>query len=225
MKKIEIVGIVPVKANSERIKKKNLRQFGNTNLFELKLKQLQKTKSFKYIIVSSEDKKILSIAKKKGFRTHLRDPYYSTSSVPMSEVYSYIGASIKEEHVAWINVTNPLAESKIYDNAVNLYKKNIKNYDCLLSAIEVKENFFYKKKPLNFQRSPWPRSQDLEPLISLPFVINILKKKNLVKWGSCVGKKPFFYILDNLSAKDIDNPIDFEFCETIYKKKNNVTKI
>ena len=36
MKKIEIVGIVPVKANSERIKKKNLRQFGNTNLFELK---------------------------------------------------------------------------------------------------------------------------------------------------------------------------------------------
>ena len=66
MKKIEIVGIVPVKANSKRIKKKNLRQFGNTNLFELKLKQLQKTKSFKYIIVSSEDKKILSIAKKKG---------------------------------------------------------------------------------------------------------------------------------------------------------------
>ena len=74
MKKIEIVGIVPVKANSERIKKKNLRQFGNTNLFELKLKQLQKTKSFKYIVVSSEDKKILSIAKKKGFQNTFARP-------------------------------------------------------------------------------------------------------------------------------------------------------
>ena len=64
----------------------------------------------------------------------------------MSEVYSYIGASIKDaEHVAWINVTNPLAESKIYDNAVNLYKKNFKNHDCLLSAIEVRENFFQKE--------------------------------------------------------------------------------
>ena len=76
--------------------------------------------------------------------------------------------------------------------------------------------FFY---PLNFSRSPWPRSQDLEPLISLPFVINILKKNNLVKWGSCVGKKPFFYVLDNLTAKDIDNPEDFLFCESMYKKK------
>jgi CMP-N-acetylneuraminic acid synthetase len=225
MKNIEVVGIIPVKANSERVKKKNLRKFADTNLFELKLKQLKKVKNFKYIVVSSEDKKILSIAKKRGFKTHLRDPYYSTSLVPMSEVYSYIGSAIKEKHVAWINVTNPLAESKIYDEAVSLYKKNINNYDCLLSSIEVRENFFYKKKPLNFSRSPWPRSQDLEPLISLPFVINILRKDNLIKWGSCVGKKPYFFILDNIIAKDIDNPIDFEFCETIYKKKKNATKI
>ena len=44
MKKIEIEGIIPVKAYSERVKKKNLRKFVNTNLFELKLKQLSKTK-------------------------------------------------------------------------------------------------------------------------------------------------------------------------------------
>ena len=218
-KKIEVVGIVPVKANSERVKRKNLRKFGNTNLFELKLKQLKKTKNFKNFVISSEDKKILNTARQAGFLTHLRDPYYSTSLVPMSEVYSYIASAVNAEHVAWINVTNPLAESKIYDNAVKLYKKNINKYDSLLSATEVKENFFYKKKPLNFSRSPWPRSQDLEPLISLPFVINILKKNNLVKWGSCVGKKPFFYVLDNLTAKDIDNPEDFLFRESMYKKK------
>ena len=109
MKKIEIVGIIPVKANSERVKKKNLRKFGNTNLFELKLNQLKKTKNFKKFVVSSEDKKILEIANKKGFSIHERDSYYSTSKVPMSEVYSYIASSVEEEHVAWINVTNPLS--------------------------------------------------------------------------------------------------------------------
>ena len=225
MKKLEVVGIVPVKANSDRVKKKNLRKFGNTNLFELKLNQLKKTKNFKYIVVSSEDKKILSVAKKKGFHTHLRDPYYSTSSVPMSEVYSYVASSVRCKHVAWINVTNPLAGSKIYDEAVNQYRKKINKFDCLLSAIESKENFFYRGKPLNFPRSPWPRSQDLEPLISLPFVINILKRDNLIKWGSCVGKNPYFYILDNITAKDIDNSEDFDFCEVMYKKKNNATKL
>ena len=220
--KIEIVGIIPVKANSERVKKKNLRKFGNTSLYELKLKQLKKTKKFKKFVISSEDENILSIAEKNGFTTHLRDPYYSTSKVPMSEVYSYIASSVDAIHVAWINVTNPLAGAQIYDKAVDLYLKNCNKYDCLLSATECRENFFYKNKPINFKPSPWPRSQDLNPLISLPFVINILKREKLIKWGSCVGKKPFFYILDNLVAKDIDNPQDFKFCEHIYKnqKKN-----
>ena len=218
-KKIEIVGIIPVKANSERVKKKNLRKFANTNLFELKLNQLKKTKNFKEFVVSSEDKKILNIAKKKGFLIHYRDSYYSTSKVPMSEVYSYIASAVNAKHVAWINVTNPLAGPKIYDEAVRLYKKNLNRFDSLLSAVEVKENFFYNGKPINFKRSPWPRSQDLKPLISLPFVINILKRNDLIKWGSCVGKKPFFYLLNSLDAKDIDNPEDFQICESIYKSR------
>ncbi len=222
--KIEITGIIPVKAKSERVKNKNLRKFADTNLYELKINQLKNTKNFKEFLVSSEDQEILKIAKKNGFQTHLRDPHYSTSHVPMSDVYSYIGTAAKTEHVAWINVTNPLAEAEVYDKAVNIYTDNLekkKNYDCLLSAIESKENFFYKKKPINFKRSPWPRSQDLEPLISLPFVINIMKRKDLIKWGSCVGKKPFFYVLDNILAKDIDNIEDFIFCETIFKNKQN----
>jgi CMP-N-acetylneuraminic acid synthetase len=218
-KKIEIVGIIPVKANSERVKKKNLRKFANTNLFELKLNQLKKTKNFKEFVVSSEDKKILNIAKKKGFLIHYRDSYYSTSKVPMSEVYSYIASAVNAKHVAWINVTNPLAGPKIYDEAVRLYKKNLNRFDSLLSAVEVKENFFYNGKPINFKRSPWPRSQDLKPLISLPFVINILKRNDLIKWGSCVGKRPFFYLLNSLDAKDIDNPEDFQICESIYKSR------
>ena len=175
--KLEIVGIIPVKANSERVKKKNLRKFANTNLFELKLQQLKKTNNFKKFIVSSESMKILKIAKKHGFETHLRDAYYSTSKVPMSEVYSYVASEVNAKHIAWINVTNPLADSSIYDKAALLYIKNNKKYDCLLSAKENRENFFYKKKQVNFKRSPWPRSQDLKPLLSLPFVINILKKK------------------------------------------------
>ena len=133
MKK-DIVGIIPVKGNSERVKRKNLRKFHNTNLFELKLKQLKKTRNFKHFVVSSESKSVLKIAKKKGFETHLRDPYYSTSKVPMSEVYSYVGSEISAEHIAWINVTNPLAGPDIYDNAAEIYKKMTKKYDCLLSA-------------------------------------------------------------------------------------------
>ncbi len=216
---MDIIGIIPVKGNSDRVKKKNLRKFANTNLFELKLSQLKKTTKFKSFIVSSENKKVLRIAEKNGFQTHLRDPYYSTSKVPMSEVYSYIASSIDSKYVAWINVTNPLAEAKVYDKAVTIFNKVKTKYDCLLSAVNNYENYFYKGKPVNFKPTPWPRSQDLRPLISLPFVINILLRKNLIKWGSCVGKKPFFYTLDPVISTDIDNKHNFDFCEMIYRKR------
>ena len=217
--KKNIVAIVPVKGNSVRVKKKNLTKFADSNLFQIKLKQLKKTSCFQKIIISSENKKILDYAKNNGFSTHLRDSYFSTSKVPMSEVYRYIASEVDGEYIAWINATNPLCNEYIYQSAVKKFKKISNNYDCFLSAVKNKQNYFYKNKPINFKRSPWPRSQDLEPLISLPFAISILKRKDMVKWGSCVGKKPFFYFLNPLVATDIDDQSSFKIAELLFKKK------
>jgi CMP-N-acetylneuraminic acid synthetase len=216
----EIVGLVPVKGKSERVIGKNIRQFHNTTLLELKLKQLSRTINFSNIIVSSEDLAILRIAKNNGFETHHRDPKFSTSDVPMSDVYSYIASEITGENIAWINVTNPLVEADIYDNAIKLYNDLDHSDDCLLSTVELRENLFYQGKPINFDRTPWPRSQDLSPVISLTFAINILKRKDMIRWGSCVGKSPYFYSLDKIDSWDIDNQEDFDFCEMIYRQRN-----
>ena len=42
-------------------------------------------------------------------------------------------------------MTDPLAGSKIYDDAVNFYRKTLDKFDCLLSAIEVRKIFSIKK--------------------------------------------------------------------------------
>ncbi len=220
IKKISVTAIVPVKGNSERVKKKNLRSFSNTNLFELKLNHLKKTKCFDDIIVSSEDKQILKKAKSKKFSTHIRDKYFSTSHVPMSEVYSNIASEVEGEYIAWINVTNPLCDAYVYEYAVKKFKSmNKKKFDCLLSAINIKQNFFFRNKPINFKRTPWPRSQDLEPLVTLPFAISIVKRTDLIKWGSLVGKKPNFLYLNPLIALDIDDNESFRIAEIIFQKK------
>ena len=218
MKKGNIVALIPVKENSDRVKRKNLRKFGKTNLLELKLEQLKKVKGFNKIIISSESEYILNIASTYKFEIHKRHPKYSTSKVPMSEVYSYIASEIEGDFIAWVNITNPLATSKIYQRAISTFKKLDKKYDCLLSAYKIQENLYYKNKRVNFPRSPWPRSQDLIPVYSLSFVINILKRTDMVKWGSCVGRNPYFYLLDKLTSWDIDDQIDFDFCEYIFNK-------
>lgn len=218
MKK-EIVALVPVKGVSERVKNKNMRPFYNTSLYELKLKHLKNVRGFSKIIISSENREILNIAQCKGFEIHVRDPKYSTSTIPMSEVYSYIASEIQGEHIAWVNVTNPLAEANVYEKAIEEYKLMDPKYDCLLSVYEVKDYLFYNGKPVNFQPNPWPRSQDLSGICAMSYVVNILPRKDMVKWGSCVGMNPYFFYLDRITSLDVDFQEDFDFCEMIYKQR------
>ena len=143
----------------------------------------------------------------------------------MSEVYRNIASEISGEFIAWINITNPLISHEIYEEAVRKWRKLSYQYDCLLSAVENKQNYFFKNKAINFKRTPWPRSQDLEPLVSLSFAVNILKRKDMIKWGSCVGKNPFFFITNPLIAIDIDDQASFRLAEILYKERYILKKI
>jgi CMP-N-acetylneuraminic acid synthetase len=213
----DIVAVVPIKRQSERVANKNIRPFGGTTLFELKLQQLKEAKCFREVIIASEDDSILQIAIDHGLSVFKRDPYYSTSDVSMSEVYSYIASNVVGEYIAWINVTNPLAESFIYTNALCEFETiKEENFDCFLSVWEVKENIFYEGLPVNFTPSPWPRSQDLSGCYAMSFIINILKRQDMVSWGSCVGRKPYFFVVDPITSTDIDFEEDFQLCEMIY---------
>jgi len=203
---------------------KNLRKFGDSSLFELKLSQLSKAEGFDDIIVSSEEDKILSIAKSFGFSTHERNPIFSTSDVPMSDVYSNIASEINGKYIAWINVTNPLAETQCYTNAIKEFNRMGDEFDCLLSVSEVKDYLFYNDKPVNFKSYPWPKSQDLTGVVELTFVINILKRLDMVKWGSCVGNSPYFYYLSRVDSWDIDFQEDFDFCEILHTKRKLTNK-
>ena len=216
-----IVGLIPVKGQSERVRSKNTRPFHNTNLLELKLQQLQSVKGLKDIIVSSENDEILETALKHGYSTHERNSYYSKSTVPMSEVYSHVASEISGEHIAWINVTNPLAEAEIYNKAISTYNNMSDKYNCLLSVFKVQENLFYQGKPVNFKPNPWPRSQDLEGVCAMSFVINLLKREDMMRWGSCVGNSPFFFYVDPVTSTDIDFQEDFDFCEIVYKQRHS----
>lgn len=216
-----MVALVAAKGSSERVPRKNIRPFHDTNLLELKLNQLKRVKNLNKIIVSSEDEEVLNIARKMNVDIHVRDPKYSTSDIPMSEVYSYLASEMKEDIIIWIPVTNPLAESDIYEEAIKIYNSEVygsTKYDCLLSVCEVKDYLFYNGKPVNFKPNPWLRSQDLKGVCAMSLVVNVLKKGDMIKWGSLVGNNPHFLYLDPVISTDVDFQCNFDFCEMIHKK-------
>lgn len=122
--------------------------------------------------------------------------------------------------IAYINCTNPLVEDQTIINLVNYFINNKDKYDSVNSAHYIKEFMFKENKPINYDLSHQPRSQDLPEILALNFAVNVITVKSMIEYKNVVGLKPYIYPIDEVEATDIDNQIDFDFAEYLYKKKH-----
>ena len=215
---MKIKALVAVRSGSVRVKNKNIRPFAGSTLLEVKLAQLKRIPEIDGIIVNSNDDEMLKIAADMGCETVKRDEYYASNSVSMSDVYRNMAENCDCDVIAYINVTNPLLKDETISKAINIYMDNIDKYDSLNSAHLIKEFMFKDNLPINYDLRHQPRSQDLPDIYALNFAISILSREKMIECKNVVGYRPYIYGIDEVEATDIDNPIDFEFAEYVYKK-------
>ena len=61
----------------------------------------------------------------------------------------------------------------------------------------------------------WKRGKPFHTNFQMELTIS---KEKMIECKNVVGYKPNIYVIDEVEATDIDNPIDFEFAEFVYKK-------
>ena len=212
---MKIKALVAVRSGSQRVVNKNIRPFAGSSLLEIKLNQLKRIPNIDGIVVNSNDDKMLEIASNMGCEVVKRDEYYASNQVSMSEVYRNMAENVNADVIAYINATNPLLNDRTIVQAIENYKKNISQYDSLNSAHLIKEFLFKENLPINYDLRHQPRSQDLPDISALNFAINIISREKMIECKNVVGYKPNIYIIDEVEATDIDNPIDFDFAEFV----------
>lgn len=216
---MRVKALVAVRSGSMRVQNKNIRPFAGSSLLEVKLNQLKRIPNLDGIVVNSNDDQMLEIAEKMGCETVKRDPYYASNEVSMSDVYENMARQMDTDVIAYINVTNPLLKDETIIAAIDKYKELAAagQYDSLNSAHLIKEFMFVDNKPINYDLKHQPRSQDLPDIAALNFAVSIISKEKMIANKNVVGEKPFIYIIDEVEATDIDNQIDFDFAEFMYK--------
>lgn len=212
--------LIAVRSGSTRVPDKNTRSFAGSTLLDLKIQQLLRIPQLDGIVDNSNDDTMLEITKSYGVETIKRDSYYASNIVSMSEVYKNMAENINADDIAYINVTNPLLKDETIISAINKYHqlKNEGIYNSLNSGHLIKEFMFKDNIPLNYDLKNQPRSQDLPDIAALNFAISILPREEMIQNKNVVGSKPNIFIIDEIEATDIDNLIDFEFAEYMYKK-------
>ncbi len=214
---MSIKALVAVRSGSTRVLNKNIRTFAGSSLLEIKLQQLKRIKELDGIVVNSNDEQMLSVARGLGCETVLRDPYYASNDVSMSDVYKNMAENTDSDIIAYINVTNPLLLDETISKAIARYYEGRKKYDSLNSAHLVKEFLFKDNLPVNYDLRHQPRSQDLPDIAALNFAVSILERQTMIECKNVVGYRPDIYVIDEVEATDIDNQIDFDFAEFVYK--------
>lgn len=213
-----IKALIPVRAGSQRVKNKNIRPFAGSSLLEIKIKQMQRIKELDGVIVNSDSDEMLDIAKNLGAETFKRESYYASSEVSANDLYRNIAETTNSDLILYTHVTNPLLEDETIISIINKYNDIKGKYDSITTVSLVKEFLWKDGKPINYDVNNKPRSQDLPEIFSLNHAINLIPRRLMYERKDLMGYKPYFYLLDDIEAIDIDNEIDFEFAEFMYRK-------
>ena len=215
---MKIKALVAVRSGSQRVVNKNIRPFAGSSLLEIKIQQLKRIPNLDGVVVNSNDEEMLKIARGLGCETVKREEYYASNQVSMSDVYRNMAENFDGDVVAYINVTNPLLRDETITNAIEEYKKLEEKHDSLNSAHLIKEFLFKDNLPINYDLRNQPRSQDLPDIAALNFAVSIISRENMIECKNVVGYRPNIYLIDEVEATDIDNQIDFDFAEFMYKR-------
>ena len=216
MKQI-IKALIPVRSGSQRVRNKNIKPFADSNLLEIKIKQLLRIKELDGITVNSDSDEMLEIAKNLGVETVKRDSYYASNTVSIDEVYVNLAQNCNSDIILFADATNPMISDKTIIECLEIYKNN-SEFDSVNTVNLIKMFLWKDGKPLNYSESNKPKSQDLPDIFAINSAINILSKETMIKTRAFVGENPYFYQVDDIEGIDIDNETDFEFAEFMYKK-------
>jgi N-acylneuraminate cytidylyltransferase len=223
--------IIPAKSNSVRIKNKNFKYFLGKKIIFYAIENAIKSKLFDKIHISTDNKKISKLIKKKYKikSDFLRPKKLCKINTSIDELayftlkkYEKIGMNF--ENFIILYATSPLISYNDLKKAFKIFKKEKYKYP-LISVSKEDRSFLSsyhidKKNKLvpNYFNKLYDYKKNIKNIYFDTGDFAIFNKKHLKK--KLIFKKFLPYILPKYRSCDINNNEDWIFAEYLYKKIN-----
>ena len=218
---------LPCRAGSQRVPKKNTKDFAGVNggLLVIKLTTLVKVESISKIVVSTNDQEVIDIAKSFNNSKIIidkRPDYLASSETSTDDVINYVPTIISEEHILWTHVTSPFISAHTMEEGIQLYLQD-NGYDSLMTVNKIQTFLWNESGAINYDRDveKWPRTQTLPSLYEINSGFFISSRSNYLELQDRIGKKPYLFVTKGFESVDIDWPDDFVLAEMIYRHQNS----
>ena len=224
----KIVGIIPARLGSRRVKAKNLRLIAGKPLIYYVMNTLKLCDSFDEIYVNSESELFGQVAERYGIGFYKRPAELATSESLIDEYIHEFLTNVECDVLAVVNPTSPFLTAREIDEAIDHFLDN--DFDTQLACENIQTHCFLRGEAINFSTDgQHPRSQDLDPVQALNFAVTIWDAKKFVEQfeekghGVYTGKLGFF-AFKGLSEIDIDWEEDFVLAEIIMENLDRFGK-
>ena len=229
-----ILGIIPARAGSKRVKNKNTKPFADTTLLDIAIKQGLSSSLIDNLVVTSDSKRAAEISKnyfKSGLSfidrpKNLADDNASALEYINHTINFYEKINKFFEIIVILQPTSPFRTSKDINATIELLLKNYDDADSSVSIAKVphvihphkikvlKQNYL---KGWLVEEGQKTAEHEIPKLYVRNCAVYVFKTSNL-KLGISYGKKCLGYEMGEDSLVDINTNSEFDFALHMYKK-------
>ena len=222
MNKQKIVALLPMKANSERVKGKNFREFNGKPLFRWILDTLLSVDDIDCVIINTDAREILrEHGLEETDRIIIRDRKAELCGdlVSMNLVIEDDVQNVDADIYLMTHTTNPLMTTNTVQSALKEFqdKSSRSEVDSLFTVNKIQTRFYREDcSAVNHNPDKLIRTQDLEPWFEENSNLYIFTKEAFARTKARIGTKPMMFESPKFEAVDIDEPEDWDFAVNTY---------
>ena len=225
---MRIVALLPMKANSERVKGKNFRDFGGKPLFKWVLDTLLSVAEIDLIVINTDARHILAeygLIDNERILIRDRNEEICGDLISMNLIIKDDIKNIDSDIYLMTHTTNPFLSRHSVEAAIEKFQIAVKaeGADSLFTVNKVQDRFYdIDVQPINHDPANLIRTQDLDPWYQENSNLYLFSKDSFYKTDARIGANPTMLVTAPYESTDIDTPDDWELGEVMveyYRKK------
>jgi CMP-N-acetylneuraminic acid synthetase len=219
----KVVALLPMKANSERVKGKNFRHFNGKPLFRWILDTLLSIEAIDEVVINTDARQVLEengLVDGPRIRLRERRPELCGDFVSMNLIIADDIANVPADIYMMTHTTNPLLSQASIQGSLALYQRALAEGigDSVFTVNKFQTRFYRADgSAINHDPDKLLRTQDLEPWYEENSNLYVFSAASFAGTQARIGKHPLMFEMGRSESVDIDDQESWYIAEAMSK--------
>ena len=222
---MNVVALLPMKENSERVPGKNFKMITGKPLFKWIMDELLLVPQVSQVVINTDARDLIfPHIKEAGRKITIRDrdPVICGDFVSMNDIIENDVNAVPADVYLMTHTTNPLLTASTIEMALKafIFARERGECDSLFSVNRIQSRFYDQDvNPVNHDPDKLVRTQDLDLWFEENSCIYVFTRESFISTQARIGKNPKLFIMSKLESVDIDDTEDWEVAEALLNNR------